>query len=346
MRLLLSHRWGLIGLASALVFWAGGRFVQPPPALLAAALLLSLVASAGAIAAARRPDRSSTFLGLLTCLIILSLDGLFLSTLFWAGPELGWTRQSSTNAAPSPPASPAGLPDSLTLVTFNVQHRYPGFLLQEERYQALLEELREIEPDVVVLQEAWRTRTHGDLTERLATELGMQAVFAPANGSLRYLGFEEGGAVLSRWPILEAEVLQLLPRRPFWARRIALTADLAIGPTTLKVVGAHLALGRNLTVRDQAIFLADWARDRGTHVVLGDLNSLPDSDVVAAFESRGFSPAAVDRVDYILTSGALPDGWWIEETGTILTSPRIDSAGSAIELSDHNGLFLRLRSTP
>ncbi len=66
-------------------------------------------------------------------------------------------------------------------------------------------------PDVVVLPDAWCAVHDGCLVDRLAQELGVHAAWAPASGSLRLLGFEEGGAILSRFPIRGAAASRWSP---------------------------------------------------------------------------------------------------------------------------------------
>jgi hypothetical protein len=97
--------------------------------------------------------------------------------------------------------TPEVAPRQLRLVDLNVLHGYDDFPRQEERAERTVAALAALEPDILVLQEAWRTRRHGDLTGHLAEALQMDAAYARANGKLERIGFEEGEAILSRFRV-------------------------------------------------------------------------------------------------------------------------------------------------
>src|SRR5262249_28416684 len=130
-------------------------------------------------------------------------------------------------------------PKRLRLVDLNVLHGYPDFTDHEERFRDTVTALRALGPDILILQEVWHTTAHGNMAERLAAALNLNYVYTRANGSRRLIGFEEGAAILSRFPIMEARRLVLVPRRPVWENRIALVATIDLGPQTLTVVGVH-----------------------------------------------------------------------------------------------------------
>ncbi|HTU23530.1 MAG TPA: endonuclease/exonuclease/phosphatase family protein [Gemmataceae bacterium] len=129
--------------------------------------------------------------------------------------------------------------DRLRIVDFNVLHGIPAFDGQEARFQDTLAAFRVLDPDIIVLQEVWDTSTHGNMARRLGEALHLNYVYARANGSRHLLGFEEGSAILSRLPILDARRLLLAPRTPWWECRIALVVTIDVGGRQLTVCGLH-----------------------------------------------------------------------------------------------------------
>ena len=69
----------------------------------------------------------------------------------------------------------------------------------------------------------------------------MNHVFFRANGNRRAILFEEGVAVLSRFPILDSVGIALPPKAGFFENRVALHARLQTPRTVLDVVCTHLA---------------------------------------------------------------------------------------------------------
>ena len=97
----------------------------------------------------------------------------------------------------------------MRVVTYNLLHDGPGsgFLNGdthlEERLEMALRELKQLDPDIVAVQEASDSRRHGHVPDRLARALGFHVVFAPATEHLfgvgpldrlvvGLLGFKEG----------------------------------------------------------------------------------------------------------------------------------------------------------
>ncbi len=235
-------------------------------------------------------------------------------------------------------AAPAHRVERLRLVDFNVWHDHPHLRNAERRANLLAAALTELQPDIVVLQEVWRTR-RGDLAERLAGRLGMDLAYARANGSRRLIGFEEGSAVLSRLPILAAERLVLAPHAPPWTRRIALRARLDAGAgTLLEIVGVHLTNRGEPAVSRQAAALAALLAD--TTVVAGDLNAASGSTALASFESRGFIDLLPGGIDHVLLGR--PGAWRAASAAWTLQPGDLAATASARELSNHPGIVVDL----
>lgn len=234
-------------------------------------------------------------------------------------------------------------PAALRLLDFNVLHGYPHFPDQEARAQRTIARLATLDLDVIILQEAWRTRQHGDFVAQLGDALGMDSAFARANGNLERIGFEEGEAILSRFPILQAIRIQLEPRKPFFERRVALIGVLDLGEgETLAVLGTHLDHRDLDTANAQAAHLAGRIASLPVGLVAGDLNAPSGSRATDVFERLGFADIVPGGIDHVLVSKASP---WKVETARWVLQPSGAALGQA--LSDHPGILVNLaRSEP
>jgi endonuclease/exonuclease/phosphatase family metal-dependent hydrolase len=168
-------------------------------------------------------------------------------------------------------------------------------------------------PDFVLLQEASASLLYGDLTHRLVEGLRARGLpyelhYAPANGSLaRGEAFEEGSAILSRWPIRDAAVHRLAENvrveREYHGYRyaeyriaVAATAEMA-GGVTVEVISTHVTdVGsptdgpspRRLQVEDLIRFAADRFAARDVAILGGDFNAGPESEEVALVRRMGW----------------------------------------------------------
>ena len=175
-----------------------------------------------------------------------------------------------TRWAPDRPPPPA--PDTLRVVTFNIQF--------SERVDAALTELRTDpdlrDPDILLLQEM-----EGGDVRRLARELGLHAAYIPASHHSKH-DEDFGNAVLSRWPLTDVRGVDLPNRQPWNGQRrmaVLATAQLPDGP--LHCVSVHLevpTLGTRKRV-EQLQAVADAVAERpGPVVVGGDFNCVLDRD--------------------------------------------------------------------
>jgi CubicO group peptidase (beta-lactamase class C family) len=93
----------------------------------------------------------------------------------------------------------------------------------------LIERVREIGPDVVLVNGVWRVLEGADLAQELGAALGFGSAYARAEGSRRLLGVERGVAVLSRFPLQAVERLEAAPSDFALSRPVALRAELDLG---------------------------------------------------------------------------------------------------------------------
>jgi len=128
--------------------------------------------------------------------------------------------------------------------------------------------LREIDADIVALQEVEAHDTGGDMLEYLARETGYHAI---AGATLKRDDGHFGNGLLTRCPARAINLVDLSWRRR--EPRGAIAADLDCGGKPLRVVATHLGL-RPAERREQVerlLRLFTWKQDDRA-VLLGDLN--------------------------------------------------------------------------
>ena len=183
------------------------------------------------------------------------------------------------------PDSPFGplLETRLRLVSWNIWWRYGPW---EARLPAITEALRQVDADIVGLQEVWDDDGRSQAAE-LAAALGYTEPVYEAN--LERDGARSGNAVLSRWPIGRREVRRL-PREGAGAKddegeeRLVVLAEVEGPRGPIQVYCAHLSWrGDHSGIRqEQAAAICAFVREHRPRsfpaVLLGDLNADPESD--------------------------------------------------------------------
>lgn len=210
--------------------------------------------------------------------------------------------QRDVGAEPGHQTPGSDWPPALTYVTLNLLHG--GFLSGltghdehlEQRLGLVIGELRSLAPDVVGLQEASTSRERGNVAARLAAELGLRYVFAPAlfqlSGSQALndhiasaMNFTEGPAILSRFPIAHWQAHPLPACGRLADPRVLLFAELVTPWGRVGVFSAHISDDR---CQSQAV--AASVRDsRGPLpvILMGDFNAEEDSPVITALTREG-----------------------------------------------------------
>jgi endonuclease/exonuclease/phosphatase family metal-dependent hydrolase/phosphatidylglycerophosphate synthase len=172
-----------------------------------------------------------------------------------------------------PPGEPGGRPISLGVLSANLWHDWPRRRRAAERLEAFAELVERERVDVVLLQEVMRgSLLHAD--RWLSERLGMAYAYARANGHRGGIGFEEGVAVFSRFPLSDPRVQPL--GVPGWlVRRLAIAVCIDVGPERFWAVSAHLGM-RPWRNAAQVHHLIDWVQElAGEEISLvgGDFNA-------------------------------------------------------------------------
>jgi endonuclease/exonuclease/phosphatase family metal-dependent hydrolase len=232
---------------------------------------------------------------------------------------------SGTLGVASAAAADRGGP-RLRVATFNIHHGATGAeVLDLESTARVIEALR---VDAIGLQEVdrhWSARSaFVDQPAWLGRRLGMRHVYGanldrdPLNpGEPRR---QYGTAILSRWPVLDAENIWL-PTFEGHERRGLLRATLRVRGTRLTFATTHLTHNDNAEREVQSARVAELLGDRPRRTVLtGDLNAVPGAAPIrtltdllpdvwpAVGDGDGFTYGSLDphaRIDYVLASGDL-----------------------------------------
>ncbi|NGZ10110.1 MAG: hypothetical protein CV088_12105 [Nitrospira sp. LK70] len=275
----------------------------------------------------------------------------------------------------------------LRVLTYNLLHDGPwsGFFESgthlAERLDMTIQELQQLQPDVIALQEASDSRKHGNVPQRIADALGYQMVFAPATEHIfgislldrliaAAIGFREGPAILSRYPIAASEVYDLPRCQHRLDPRILLRAEITTPNGPVQVFSAHTSKGDECQLQRVGELFREH-RGKGQAILMGDLNTGEQSPVLTGWQKEaGFIdvfrvanpgvsggtvwqniyvewPTADRRVDFIF----LFDGG--NEKSPIVRSSRLTfdhpghlPNGDALWPSDHRGVLADIEFVP
>jgi endonuclease/exonuclease/phosphatase family metal-dependent hydrolase len=173
-----------------------------------------------------------------------------------------------------PAGPPQGAGREITVLSANLWHDWPRQHRWTERLEAVAQLVEAESVDILLLQEVARTRSlHADAW--LADRLGMAVAYARGNGAVDAIGFEEGLAVLSRFPLVEVHLRELSRSPNPLVRRIALGADVDTPHGRVLAVSVHLGLAHRHNSQ-QLRSLRSWVSDvsrREVAIVGGDLNA-------------------------------------------------------------------------
>jgi endonuclease/exonuclease/phosphatase family metal-dependent hydrolase len=198
------------------------------------------------------------------------------------------------------------------------------------------------------------------VADELARRTGLNHLFLRANGNRRAILFEEGEAILSRFPLRDPVSVRLPGRTGLFEHRIALaaTVDSPWGP--VGAVVAHLSGGSASVSAAQVAALRRFVGAPAHPVVVGgDFNATDDSppvrdlarawtDLLRAADPPDAGPTCCahdvtaapgaplrERIDFLWLVGS---GARVAQAHRILTDPVRVGAGW-LRASDHAGLF-------
>ena len=162
----------------------------------------------------------------------------------------------------------------LTVMSANLWHDWPRQRGSIERLQSFSQMVESQGVDVLLVQEVARTPDL-KVDEWLSERLGMAYVYSRANGHASGIGFEEGLAVYSRYPIKTLYLRRLGKHTNPFVRRLALGAVIDSPCGKLLTFSVHLGL-LNRQNYFQLSDLWNWVADVGGEspvLIGGDFNA-------------------------------------------------------------------------
>lgn len=164
--------------------------------------------------------------------------------------------------------------NDLRVLSANLWHDWPRRRNMIARLEVFSRLVETNQVDVLLLQEV--SRSEGLWVDQwLAQRLGMSYVYARANGHRSAIGFEEGLAIFSRYPICDPVLTELDQRQNPFIRRVALGATLDTPCGRLPAFSVHLGLARRHN-RAQLERLHDWVAaltGSSSALIGGDFNA-------------------------------------------------------------------------
>lgn len=131
--------------------------------------------------------------------------------------------------------------ETITIVSANLCHDWPKHRNFTERLESFVGLVKAENADVVLLQEvSHRPDFHVD--QWLSEQLGMSSAYSRANGHAAAIGFEEGLAVLSRYPIQNLYLQQLGSSSNLFVHRLAMGAKVLSPSGPFAAISVHLGL--------------------------------------------------------------------------------------------------------
>jgi endonuclease/exonuclease/phosphatase family metal-dependent hydrolase len=238
-------------------------------------------------------------------------------------PALPAFRRASTLPTAPPKIKCVSQEDvTLNVLTFNI---HSGMGPRGLNLEQLAREIESWDPDVVLMQEVDRFRSHSQRIDEpawFADRLGMEFSYgpneSPANGEI-------GNATLSRFPIVNETNTHLpnQPGLPQALQRGVLRTDIEVGETVVSIYNTHLQPAyESLKLAQMQTVGRLLAADSQPKLLGGDFNAVSSSRVMSvarpflddAWESVGTGPDGTSpgahraRIDHVLYSSPFVPG--------------------------------------
>ncbi len=110
------------------------------------------------------------------------------------------------------PRLPGNAQTQIRILTANLWHDFPLHRKLEDRWEAFATTLQQQQVDIACLQEVPSTSRISNRAIWLGEKLGAAYVYGCANGNEQTLGFEEGLAIISRYPLSSPQLFEIAPQ--------------------------------------------------------------------------------------------------------------------------------------
>lgn len=165
----------------------------------------------------------------------------------------------------------------LRVLSWNLWWRFGPW---EARLPAITETIRDLDPDIVALQEVWGLPDGTSSAAHIADAIGYEHVFAHR---LELDGVLFGNAILSRWPIASTEHWPLPARHDAEELRTLLFAEIDGPRGRVQVFDTHLnwRFDHSDVRQEQVAYICERVESKRPRayppILCGDMNAPPDS---------------------------------------------------------------------
>lgn len=257
----------------------------------------------------------------------------------------------------------------IRILSLNMLHGFPGFEDLDARVSYIISRVKQLDADIVLLQEVPRGLRSGNVPVRLAEDLGMNYLYYRANGNRSAILFEEGELILSRLPLRNGGYYELRPAAGAFEHRIVLHAEVDAPGGSFNVFVTHLTSGDPVINRQQTESLLDYVKTSSDlpKIIAGDFNACESSpqimtlaqewvDAYRLFNpgNQGFTCCVDDlksapaepfkkRIDYIFLAGDEQAEITLLDAQRVFDQPGRTSNGWQWA-SDHAGVMVTVKS--
>ena len=267
-------------------------------------------------------------------------------------------------------AQESGQDDGLIrILSLNMLHGFPGFEDLDVRVSSIINRIKQLDADIVLLQEVPRGLRSGNVPVQLAEGLSMNYLYYRANGNRSAILFEEGELILSRLPLRNGGFYELRPAAGAFEHRTVLHAEVDSPGGSLKVFVTHLTSGDPVINRQQTESLLDYVKTSSNlpKIIAGDFNASESSPQIMTLaqewvdayrlfnpDDQGFTCCLDDlksepaepfekRIDYIFLAGSEQAELTLLDAQRVFDQPERTSNGWQWA-SDHAGVMVTIQS--
>lgn len=259
----------------------------------------------------------------------------------------------------------------LRILSLNMFHGHPDFTQFEQRTALLSQEIGRLAPDILLLQEVPWVSQHALMAQQLAEQNGFNYVYLRANGNHQLIGFEEGVAIFSQYPLKQISYTELQPVAGLFESRIVLHATVETPHGDIDLFVTHLTSNKASVNAAQVESLLAFVQTEATHpaIIAGDFNAVEDSPQMiklAEIWQDSYRLAYPDelgptccisdlvnspttelqeRVDYLFLAPIGTNGLNLVTVDQVFAEP-VTAVNGRLWLSDHAGILATIQVEP
>jgi len=257
----------------------------------------------------------------------------------------------------------------IRVVSLNMLHGFPKFNDLIKRLEIIGNEIIRLDADIILLQEVPWTLKTGNAAIFLSELTGMNYIYLRANGNRWAIGFEEGEAILSRYPLQSPHHYELQPQAGLFEHRIVLNATAITELGEIGLYVTHLTNGDPDINFGQSESLGNIVGNNEElfSIIAGDFNAVPETNQIQRLGSTWIDAYSYINpllegytccINNINTNGDIPskriDYIFLAPGSTtlnVVSAERVFSHPFQIEngwlwASDHIGLSVEISNDP